>query len=98
MNVARPLDANVVADPVSFTVTSVTGARHLDYECVDGHRAVSELSESIASTLDLPTNVPYSIRDEERGRMLDDKDPVGSQIPATGSKLVLVPRSHMGAA
>ena len=92
------MNVNVVADPVSFTVTSVTGARYLDYDGVDGHRSVSELSESIASSLDLPTSVPYSIRDDDRGRMLKEDSPVGSQIPGVGSKLVLVPRSHMGAA
>jgi hypothetical protein len=86
-----------VADPVAFTVTSVTGAKHLDYEGVDGHRGVAELSASLAASLALPTNVPYSVRDEARGRMLDDGAPVGTQIPAEGAALTLVPRSHMGA-
>jgi len=84
-----------LADPLRFSVTDVTGFRRLDFESVDGHRTAADVALSVAEAMDLPTNVPWSLRDESRARMLDQDRPLGSQVEV-GAELVVVPRSHLG--
>ncbi len=90
------LQEGPVADPLAFTATDVTTSRVVDFSGVDGYRTASELATSIAATLELPENTPYALRDNNRGRMLRDDVSVGSQLPAEGSELTLVPKSHLG--
>jgi hypothetical protein len=84
-----------VADPLAFVATDVTGLRRLEFNSIDGHRPAGEVAMSIASAMDLPTNVPWSLRDQKRARMLEQETPLGSQID-TESELVVIPRSHLG--
>ncbi len=85
-----------VADPLAFSVSEVTGMRVLDVEGIDGHRTAGEVAASLASLLEMPSNTPYAIRDDDSARMLADDQPLGTQVPATGSRLVLIPRSQLG--
>jgi hypothetical protein len=85
-----------VADPLTFSVEEVTGMRSLHVENVDGHRTAEDVATSMASMLELPSNTPYALRDEERARMLIDDRPIGSQVPQTGAHLVCIPKSHLG--
>ena len=85
-----------VADPLSFSVEEVTGMRSVHVENVDGHRDAADVARSMASMLDLPTNTPYALRDEERARMIADDQPLGAQIPEAGARLVCIPKSHLG--
>ncbi len=84
-----------VVDPLQFVATDVTGLRRLEFDAVDGHRSAGEVALSVASAMDLPTNVPWSLRDQQRARMLEQEAPLGGQID-TGSELVVIPRSHLG--
>ena len=89
------LERPEVADPLAFSVTEVTGLKTLAIENVDGHREAGQVATSMASMLGLPTNTPYALRDAS-ARMLVDDQPLGSQIPASGTQLVVIPRSHLG--
>lgn len=80
---------------VTFTAFDVTGSRSLSIENVDGHRRAGEVAMSVAAAFNLPTNVPWSFRDEKRARMLDQKLPLGSQIEPD-AELVVIPKSHFG--
>ena len=82
-------------DPLAFVATDVTGLRRLEFDSIDGHRTAGEVAMSVASAMDLPTNVPWSLRDQQRARMLEQESPLGSQID-TGTELVVIPRSHLG--
>ena len=84
-----------VADPLAFVARDVTGLRRLEFDSIDGHRPAGEVAMSVASAMDLPTNVPWSLRDQKRARMLEQETPLGGQIE-TGSELVVIPRSHLG--
>jgi hypothetical protein len=84
-----------VADPLSFFATDVTGIRRLEFDSIDGHRPAADVAMSVASAMDLPTNVPWSLRDQDRARMLEPEAPLGGQIN-TGTELVVIPRSHLG--
>jgi hypothetical protein len=85
-----------VADPLSFSVEEVTGMRSVHVENVDGHRTASDVATSMASMLDLPSNTPYALRDEDQARMLVDERPIGNQVPQTGARLVCIPKSSLG--
>lgn len=95
MSIAETSNSGAVADPLAFVATDVTGLRRLEFDSIDGHRPASEVAMSVASAMDLPTNVPWSLRDQKRARMLDQETPLGGQID-TGSELVVIPRSHLG--
>ena len=88
--------SETVADPLAFSVSEVTGMRVLDVEGIDGHRTAGEVAASLASLMEMPSNTPYAIRDDATARMLADDQPLGTQVPATGSRLVLIPRSQLG--
>lgn len=95
MSVADTLKNEPVVDPLAFVATDVTGLRRLEFDAIDGHRPAGEVAMSVASAMDLPTNVPWSLRDQKRARMLAQESPLGGQID-TGSELVVIPRSHLG--
>ena len=95
MSVVTREAAGPIADPLDFVATDVTGLRRLEFEAVDGHRSAGDIAMSVASAMDLPTNVPWSLRDEQKARMLDQDTPLGGQVE-TGSQLVVIPRSHLG--
>ena len=85
-----------IADPLAFSVGEVTGMRALEVEGIDGHRTAGDVAASMASMLELPTNTPYSLRDNSAARMLVDDRPLGSQVPRAGSQLMVVPKAHLG--
>jgi hypothetical protein len=95
MSVADTLKNGPVVDPLAFVASDVTGLRRLEFDSIDGHRPAGEVAMSVASAMDLPTNVPWSLRDQKRARMLAQESPLGGQID-TGSELVVIPRSHLG--
>ncbi|MGE0607276.1 MAG: hypothetical protein AB7O62_09300 [Pirellulales bacterium] len=84
-----------IVDPLRFRVTDVTGQRHLELEMVDGYRTAGDVALTVAELMELPTNSPWALRDEGRGRMLDQDSAVGGQI-GTDAELVVIPRSHLG--
>jgi hypothetical protein len=84
-----------IIDPLRFTVSDVTGLRHLEWEQVDGHRTAGDVTSSVASARDLPLDVPWSMRDVTRARMLDPDAPLGGQVDAD-AELVVIPKSHLG--
>jgi hypothetical protein len=45
--------------------------------------------------MSLPTDVPWSLRDERRARMLDQEGPLGRQVDRE-AELVVIPKSHLG--
>lgn len=85
-----------MVDPLSFSVSDVTGMHTLELEGVDGHRQVSDVALSVAELMDLPTNTtPYALRDESRAKMLTDDRPLGDQVEE-GAKLVVIPKAILG--
>lgn len=84
-----------VYDPLSFSATDVTGMHELDFDGVDGHRPARDVAMSVAGVMELPTNVPWALRDDRSARMLEDDRSLGSQI-RPGSRLVVIPKAHLG--
>lgn len=95
MAIAESSTGAPFVDPLAFVATDVTGLRRLEFDSIDGHRPAGEVAMSVASAMDLPANVPWSLRDQKRARMLAQDAPLGGQID-TGTELVVIPRSHLG--
>jgi hypothetical protein len=88
-------ELNPVADPLYFSAKDVTASQQLQLSEVDGYRSAGEVAETVAAEMELPEDVPYSLRDNSNARMLVDDVALGSQIQP-GADLVLIPRSHLG--
>ncbi len=86
---------NPVVDPLYFSAKDVTASQQLQLSEVDGYRPAGEVAETVALEMELPEDVPYSLRDNSNARMLVDDVALGSQIQP-GAELVLIPRSHLG--
>lgn len=95
MSETKLLNPGSIVDPLSFVATDVTGMRRLEFDGIDGHRSAGEVATSVASAMDLPTNVPWALRHEERARMLELDSALGGQME-TGDELVVIPKSHLG--
>jgi hypothetical protein len=95
--IATEIAPETGASPLALSVSEVTGMRVLDVEGIDGQRSAGDVAASLASLLELPDNTPYALRDDATARMLVDDRPLGDQVPATGSSLVVIPKSHLGA-
>ena len=94
MSVVEDTARPSVVDPLRFVVSDVTGLRRLN-KSVDGHRTAEDVAMSVAEALDLPTNTPWSLRDENRARMLRQDEAVGSQVDED-AQLVVIPQAHLG--
>ncbi len=86
---------NPVVDPLYFSAKDVTASQQLQLSEVDGYRPAGQVAETVALEMELPEDVPYSLRDNSNARMLVDDVALGSQIQP-GAELVLIPRSHLG--
>lgn len=95
MTVAINPGRQSLVDPLNFVATDVTGLRRLEFDGIDGHRPAGEVATSVASAMDLPTNVPWALRHDERARMLQQDAALGSQVEL-GDELVVIPQSHLG--
>jgi len=95
MSSALATPTRPVVDPLRFSASDVTGLHTLDFDGVDGHRLTSDVAMSVAEMMQLPTNVPYAIRDDESARMLAEDVALGSQINP-GARLVVIPKVHLG--
>src|SRR5262245_6472842 len=84
-----------VLDPLDFTATDVTGSNFMEFRSIDGYRFTEDVASSVAEAMELPTNVPWALRDDESARMLQDDRPIGSQIRPK-AKLIVIPKSHLG--
>jgi hypothetical protein len=86
-----------VVDPLRLSAEDVTGTKLLQLEGVDGHRLAGEVALALAQEMDLPTNTPWALRDDVNARMLIDEQSLGSQVDQD-ARVVVVPKSHLGAA
>ena len=79
---------------LTVNVRNVTHTRRLE-ATFDGAMPASKAAAALASRLNLPANVPYSLRSNRTAAFLDDAAPLASQIEPNES-LTLTPRSHLG--
>ena len=79
---------------LTVNVRNVTHTRRLE-ATFDGAMPAAKAAAALASRLNLPANVPYSLRSNRTAAFLDDAAPLQSQVEPNES-LTLTPRSHLG--
>ena len=73
--------------------TDVPGSLEIEAELQTSVPACAA-ARSLAQSLDLPSDVPWALRDD-RGAYLDDERQIGEQIEAD-AKVTLTPKTHLG--
>src|SRR5262245_52058563 len=80
---------------LTFEARDVTGTHVLEARNVQRSTPVSAVASALASRMALPANVPWILRDDSTGAVLEEEKPIGDQIEA-GAKVVISPRAHLG--
>jgi hypothetical protein len=78
-----------------FEARDVTGTHVLQARGVNRSTPTSAVASALAARMALPRNVPWMIRDDSTGAVLEAEKPIGDQIES-GAKVVLSPKAHLG--
>ena len=81
---------------ISFTARDITGLHEIVVDDMPAEAPAGEVARSLANRLNLPTNVPWSLRSDTSAEYLKDDMDLASQLPETGAKLTISPRTHLG--
>jgi hypothetical protein len=81
-------------DILQFHAANVTGTQEIPFEAGRG-LSVRSVTDSIAHRMALPSDVPWSLRDDGSSAYLDEDRPIGDQIEP-GAHLTVTPKSHLG--
>jgi hypothetical protein len=79
----------------AFEAVDVTATRSVNARGVQRSTPAGSVARALAVKMDLPRNVPWTLRNDRTGAILDDESPIGEQIEP-GSKVVVTPKSHLG--
>jgi len=96
--IAGPMPVTTRAAPrtLKFTARDITGVHEITVDDMPGDAPAGEVARSLATRLNLPTNVPWSLRSDTSAEYLKDDVDLASQLPETGAKLTISPRTHLG--
>jgi hypothetical protein len=78
-----------------FQATNVTGTQEIPFE-FGRNLPARAVTDSIASRMALPEDVPWTLRDDDSSAYLDEERPIGDQI-APGARLTITPKTHLAA-
>ncbi len=91
-------DTLTVAPPrppsLRFRATDVTGTMEMDVEDVQDSVPAGAVARTLAQRMELPTNVPWALRDDRGAFLVDDRQ-IGGQIEP-GATVTLTPKTHLG--
>ncbi len=89
------MNGNGVAT-LAFHVSDVTGIRRMDVSDIQPSTAAGDVAAALAARLDLPTNVPWALRNSRTSGLLVDDRPIGEQLAQTGERVSVMPKAHLG--
>lgn len=78
-----------------FEARDVTGTHVFEARNVQSTTPAGAVAAALASRMALPVNVPWMIRNDTTGAVLEEEQPIGDQLEA-GDKVVLSPKAHLG--
>lgn len=81
------------SSPFRLRATDVTGSLEIEAD-LQASVPAGAVAQTLAQRLELPTDVPWALRDD-RGAFLDDDRQIGDQV-ATDAKVTLTPKTHLG--
>ena len=81
--------------PITVNVTDVTGTKSTEIK-LPATLPGGTAARSIATMMNLPENVNWTLRNDDSSAFLSDDRAVGEQLPRTGANLTLTPKTHLG--
>ncbi len=78
-----------------FTATDVTGYTSLLTTDIEPELPAGAAARTLAARMQLPENVPYTLRNDSTSVYLDEALPIGDQVDAD-TTLTITPKSHLG--
>jgi hypothetical protein len=88
-------DTDRADEPFSFEVSDVTGSLTVVASDVPRGIPAGDVATALARRMALPSDVPWTLRDESSAAYLDDDVPIGAQL-ADESKVTITPKTHLG--
>ena len=94
-------NANVVlleapeSERLSFEVTDVTGSQTVVASEVPLSISAGAVATALADRMSLPTDVPWTLRDEASAAFLAEDVAIGDQI-GDEARLTITPKTHLG--
>ncbi len=79
----------------SFEVTDVTGTHTVVASDVAPTIPAGSVAAALAERMSLPSNVPWTLRDDSSAVFLDEDVPIGDQI-ADQAHVTITPKTHLG--
>jgi len=78
-----------------FTATDVTGNTFMLTTDIQPEFPAGPAAATLAARMQLPDNVPYTLRNESTSVYLDETLPLGDQIEPD-TTLTITPKTHLG--
>ena len=79
---------------IRFRATDVTGTMEMDVEDLQEDVPAGAVARTLAQRMELPTNVPWALRNDRGAFLVDDRQ-IGEQIEP-GTTVTLTPKTHLG--
>ena|SRR5438128_2041643 len=80
-----------------FRARDVTGTHDITVEDVQRGTPAGAVAQSLAARMDLPSDIPWSLRSDRTGAWLRDDVALGEQINGDAeARLTLTPKTHLG--
>jgi hypothetical protein len=85
------------ANTFRFRARDVTGTHDMEVEGIPRGTPSGVVAQSLAARMELPTNVPWSLRNDRTGVWLRDDQAIDEQVSdRPEARLTLTPKSHLG--
>jgi hypothetical protein len=80
-----------------FHARDVTGTHEMEVADIQRGTPSGAVAQSLATRMELPTNVPWSLRDDATGVWLQDDIALDEQLGGDiEARLTLTPKTHLG--
>jgi len=80
-----------------FRARDVTGTHDMEVQGIPRGTPSGVVAQSLAARMELPSNVPWSLRNERTGTWLRDDEALDEQVADKPEpRLTLVPKTHLG--
>jgi len=79
----------------SLRVSDVTGSHTVVASDVSPEMSAGVLAQALADRMALPSNVPWTLRDDRSAAFLDEGRPIGDQIENEAT-VTITPKTHLG--
>jgi hypothetical protein len=80
-----------------FHARDVTGTHEMEVTDIQRGTLSGDVARSLAQRMDLPGNVPWSLRDDQTGVWLRDEVALDEQVKEDAeAQLTLTPKTHLG--